>query len=182
MPRSSRADGTRCRAAGRATSGALPVSGQDLAEEQLGPFGLRIVEELGRRSLCSTISPRSMKITRSATVAGEAHLVRDAEHGHAVVGELDHDVQHFLDHLGVECRCRLVEQHDLRASCTASGRSPRAAAARRRAGRDICSPARGCAPASGSSSPAPRPAPWASCAPRSAPACSSPARSGAGTG
>jgi hypothetical protein len=28
-------------------------------------------------------------------------------------GQFDHDVQHFLDHLRVEGRGRLVEQHDL---------------------------------------------------------------------
>ena len=45
--------------------------------------------------------------------AGEAHLVGDAQHGHALARQLDHDVEHFLDHLGVERRGRLVEQHDL---------------------------------------------------------------------
>ncbi len=36
-----------------------------------------------------------------------------AEHGHAVFGQADHGVQHFLDHLGVEGRGGLVKQHDL---------------------------------------------------------------------
>ena len=40
--------------------------------------------------------------------------MRHAEHGHAAFGETDHGVQHFLDHLRVERRSRLVEQHDLR--------------------------------------------------------------------
>jgi len=34
--------------------------------------------------------------------AGEAHLVGDAQHGHALACQLDHDVEHFLDHLRVE--------------------------------------------------------------------------------
>src|ERR1700761_6551925 len=46
--------------------------------------------------------------------AGEAHLMGDAKHGHAAFGQLDHDVEHLLDHLGVERRGRLVEQHDFR--------------------------------------------------------------------
>ncbi len=36
------------------------------------------------------------------------------EHGHAVLGQADHGVEHFLDHFRVQRRGRLVEQHDLR--------------------------------------------------------------------
>ena len=64
-------------------------------------------------SFCSTISPRSMKITRSATVRAKPISWVTHDHGHALVGELDHDVEHFLDHLRIERRGRLVEQHDL---------------------------------------------------------------------
>ena len=46
--------------------------------------------------------------------AREAHLVGHAEHRHAVLGQADHGVEHLLDHLRVERRGRLVEQHDLR--------------------------------------------------------------------
>ena len=46
--------------------------------------------------------------------AGKSHLVRDAQHGHAGAGQLDHDVEHLLDHLGIERGRRLVEQHDAR--------------------------------------------------------------------
>ena len=46
--------------------------------------------------------------------AGETHLVRDDDHGHAFVSELDHDIEHFPDHLRVERGGRLVEQHQLR--------------------------------------------------------------------
>ena len=35
----------------------------------------------------------------------------DDHHGHALAGEIDHHVQHFADHLGIERRGRLVEQH-----------------------------------------------------------------------
>ena len=54
-------------------------------------------------------------------LAGEAHLVRDADHGHAVLGEADHGVEHLLDHLGVERDGRLVEQHDLRLHAQRAG-------------------------------------------------------------
>ena len=39
--------------------------------------------------------------------------MRHTQHGHAALGELDHHVQHFLDHLRVQRRGRLVEQHDV---------------------------------------------------------------------
>jgi hypothetical protein len=38
-----------------------------------------------------------------------------------VPGELDHDVEHLLDHLGIEGRGRLVEQHDLRLHAQRAG-------------------------------------------------------------
>ena len=44
-------------------------------------------------------------------LAREAHFVRDAHHGHAFLRELDHDVEHFVDHLRVERGGRFVEQH-----------------------------------------------------------------------
>ena len=47
-------------------------------------------------------------------LAGEAHLVRDDQHRHAVTREVAHDVQHLPDHLRVQRRGRLVEQHQLR--------------------------------------------------------------------
>lgn len=46
--------------------------------------------------------------------AGEGHFVGDDQQGHAVPGQaLDH-LQHFLDHLRVQRRGDLVEQHHLR--------------------------------------------------------------------
>jgi len=38
--------------------------------------------------------------------------VRHAQQRHALAGEVDDHVQHFLDHLRIERRGRLVEQHD----------------------------------------------------------------------
>jgi hypothetical protein len=47
-------------------------------------------------------------------LAGEAHFVAHHQHGHAVLGETDHGVEHLLDHFRVERGGRLVEQHDFR--------------------------------------------------------------------
>ena len=47
-------------------------------------------------------------------LARKAHLMRDNDHGHAVVGKLLHDLQYLADHFRVECRGRLVKQHDIR--------------------------------------------------------------------
>ena len=40
--------------------------------------------------------------------------MRHADHGHAVACQRDHDGQHLADHLGIQRRGRLVEQHDPR--------------------------------------------------------------------
>src|SRR5919112_2055346 len=45
--------------------------------------------------------------------AGEAHLVGDDDHGHAVAGERGHHVEDLVDHLRVERRGGLVEEHHL---------------------------------------------------------------------
>ena len=47
-------------------------------------------------------------------LAGKTHLMGDHQHGHAVLGEADHGVEHLLDHFRIERGGRLVEQHDLR--------------------------------------------------------------------
>src|SRR5437870_1391205 len=44
----------------------------------------------------------------------ESHLVRDDDHRHAVLREVGHDVKDFVDHLRIERRGGLVEEHDLR--------------------------------------------------------------------
>ena len=45
--------------------------------------------------------------------AGEPHLVRDDEHRHPLLGQLDHHREHLPDQLGVEGARRLVEQDQL---------------------------------------------------------------------
>lgn len=45
---------------------------------------------------------------------GKLHLVGNDEHGHALVGKLNNNVEHLVNHLGVKRGGYLVEQHDLR--------------------------------------------------------------------
>ena len=39
--------------------------------------------------------------------------MRDHYHSHALLGEIEHHIQHLFDHLGIEGRSRLVKEHDL---------------------------------------------------------------------
>jgi len=39
--------------------------------------------------------------------------VGDHHHGHAFPGQSFHDIEHLVDHLGIQGRSRLVEEHDL---------------------------------------------------------------------
>ena len=89
--------------------------------------------------------PSSMNTTRVPTLAGEAHLVRDDHHGHALGCQLAHDQQHLAAQFRVERGGRLVEQQDAWATWQARGRSRRAAAGRPTAGPDrrrACRPGR----------------------------------------
>ena len=123
---------------------------QDLAEEQLGPLVLRVVKN-SSGAFCSMIWPASMKMTRSATWRAKPISWVTHEHGHALLGEVDHHVEHLLDHLGVERRGRLVEEHDARVHAERAGdRDALLLAAGELAGIFVA-PARGCARASDSS-------------------------------
>ena len=62
---------------------------------------------------CSWIVPSARKITRVGDVVGEAELVRDQQHGAALLGERADHAQHLADQLGIERRGRLVEQQQL---------------------------------------------------------------------
>src|SRR6478735_3102825 len=86
--------------------------GEDLAEEVLGARALRRGEELlGRGDLDDlAVGHEDHPVGR---LAREAHLVGDDDHRHALLGEAHHDVEHLVDHLGVEGRGRLVEEHHL---------------------------------------------------------------------
>ena len=58
-----------------------------------------------------------------AHIAGEGHLMRHDEHGHALVRKVLHDGEHLADHFRVKRACRLVEQKHLRVhgKCTRNG-------------------------------------------------------------
>src|SRR5690606_29880562 len=86
--------------------------GADLAEEVLGAIGPGFGEELARDGVLDDLAVRHEHHPVGGA-AGEAHLVGDHEHGHALPGEGGHDVEHLLDHLRVQCGGGLVEQHDL---------------------------------------------------------------------
>ena len=85
---------------------------QDLAEEQLGTVVLRIAEEIFRVVFLDDLT-FIHEDDAVGHLAGKAHLMRNHDHSHAVLGQRHHGVQNFLDHLGIEGRCRLVEQHQL---------------------------------------------------------------------
>ena len=51
--------------------------------------------------------------------AGKAHFVRHAQHGDALMRQLFHDVEDFIDHFRVERGGGLIKQHDL--GCQAQG-------------------------------------------------------------
>ena len=61
----------------------------------------------------STIKPCIEEIHAVGDRAGEAHLVRHHQHGHAGLRQLHHHIQHLFDHLRVERGGRLVKEHDL---------------------------------------------------------------------
>ena len=67
-------------------------------------------------------------------------------------GQLDHDVEHLLDHLRIKRRGRLVEQHDLRLHAQRAGDGDALLLAAGELARDTCAPARGCGPAPGTPS------------------------------
>eukprot|EP01032_Pedospumella_encystans_P002102 gene2102-2462_t len=82
---------------------AICASVQDLAQEQLGALVLRIVEEFGRRILFDDLA-LVHEDDAVGDLAGKAHFMGHAEHGHAFFGKTDHGVEHFLDHFRVERR------------------------------------------------------------------------------
>src|SRR5450759_3161586 len=68
---------------------------QDLPQKIAGRFMLRVAEELLR---CCLLDDLAVGHENHAVghAAGKTHFVCDAQHGHAVVSQADHGVQHFL--------------------------------------------------------------------------------------
>ena len=70
---------------------------------------------VGDEKICSggpssAKTPASRKHTLRGDFPREAHLVGSEQHGHALLGELAHDVEHVGHELRVERRGDLVEQ------------------------------------------------------------------------
>ena len=78
-----------------------------------------MLENLLRCSLLDdlTIGHEDHAVTH---LTGEAHLMGDADHRHALMRELLHNLEHLADHLRVERTRRFIEEHHLRvhAECT----------------------------------------------------------------
>src|SRR6478609_10563773 len=86
---------------------------EDLAQEVASAVGARVGEELLRGVLLDdgAVGHEEDPVGGGA---GEAHLVGDDDHRHPALREVDHHVEDLVDHLGVESRRGLVEEHHLR--------------------------------------------------------------------
>ena len=95
--------------AGRDRIGSVP---EHLGEECAGPRLLRRVEDAARRALLH--DPAMLHEQDGSPRRGTNPISWQTT---TIVmpssASLDHEVEHFLDHLRVERRCRLVEQHHL---------------------------------------------------------------------
>jgi hypothetical protein len=83
---------------------------QNLAEEELGPFVLRVIEELEGVVLFDNLA----KIHEDDPIGdglGKAHFMADHDHRHALTGKIDHDVENLFDHFRIQGRGRLVKEH-----------------------------------------------------------------------
>src|SRR5437899_2826656 len=85
---------------------------EDLIEKSPGALFARAAEE---RLRVAGLHDHALVHEDDAVgdLAGEAHLVGDHDHGHALAGEVEHDVEHLVDDLGIERAGGLVEEHHL---------------------------------------------------------------------
>src|SRR4051812_38919701 len=74
---------------------------ENLAEKVFGAIGFRVSEELRR---LRGLDDRSAVHENDAVggAAGETHLMGDDHHGHPLLRQRRHYVEHFVDHLGVQ--------------------------------------------------------------------------------
>lgn len=84
----------------------------DGVEEVLGALGLGVVEELVGRAGFHDLAV-GHKHDAVGHAAGKVHLVRDDDHRHALLGQAHHDLEHLVDHFGIEGACGLVKKHGL---------------------------------------------------------------------
>src|ERR1041384_8794067 len=91
LPREAAAEGARLRAGPGSVR-------QDLAQKQPGPLALWIGEKFRWwRALDDLAAVHAHHVVGDRS--GEPHLMRYAHHRHALLGQLNHDVEHLLDHL-----------------------------------------------------------------------------------
>lgn len=86
---------------------------QHFRQKVFEPFVLRVAEDLLRRALLLYLAAVHKEDARRH-FARKAHLVRDDDHGHALVRKLFDEFEHFAHHFRVERGRRFVEQHHLR--------------------------------------------------------------------
>src|SRR5690349_15975664 len=82
---------------------------QNLGEELLRARRASLAEEIVLGGVLDDFAPVH-EDDAVRDLARESHLVSDHHHGHAFLGERDHDVEHLVDHLRVEGGGRLVDQ------------------------------------------------------------------------
>src|SRR5262245_58958435 len=100
-----------CRWGGEGQEGGrFPLVMQDLRQELHRPLRSRLAEEVVLLRVLDDLAAVH-EDHAVCYLLREAHLVRDHHHGHSLLGELNHHVQDLIDHLGVERRGRLIEQH-----------------------------------------------------------------------
>lgn len=89
------------------------ISADDLAQELFYTFVGRILEEM---IWCTFLNDLSVchKYHTVRYLSGKSHLVGNDHHGDIFLCQLDHDIQYFLNRLGIQCRSRLIEEDDLR--------------------------------------------------------------------
>lgn len=84
------------------------ISADDLAQELLYAFVGRILEKVIRSSLFYDLSI-CHEYHAVRYLSGKSHLVGDHYHGDVFFCQLDHDIQYFLDRLGIQCGCGFIE-------------------------------------------------------------------------
>src|SRR5680860_610916 len=92
----------------------------DLVDEIARALALGVVEELLRRRLLDDLALID-EYDLVAHFPCEAHLVSNDDHRHPFARESAHDVENLTNHLRVERRGRLVEQHQFRLHGQRSG-------------------------------------------------------------
>ena len=85
----------------------------DAVDEGFGGTAPGMLENLLRRAVLVDDAFVHEENARTY-VAGKTHLVRDDEHGKPLLGQLAHDAEHLPHHGGIQGRCGLIEQDNLR--------------------------------------------------------------------